>query len=77
LGKRRHWCDLLHNIRKQKSNGFPDQIAWTRIPITPPEGKSGTFAFNLPPEKGNIKAGVANNALQIFLPQARKPWAEK
>ncbi|RMD95684.1 MAG: M28 family peptidase, partial [Calditrichaeota bacterium] len=31
---------------------FPDQIAWTRIPITPPEGKKGTFAFTLPPRKG-------------------------
>lgn len=31
---------------------FPDQIAWTRIPVEPPEGKSGTFAFTLPPRKG-------------------------
>ena len=31
---------------------FPDQIAWTRIPSTPPEGKQGTFAFNLSPRRG-------------------------
>lgn len=31
---------------------FPDQVAWTRIPVTPPEGKQGTFAFNLPPREG-------------------------
>ncbi|MBL7959357.1 M28 family peptidase [bacterium] len=33
---------------------FPDQIAWTHIPLDPPEGKSGTFAFSLPPRKGEI-----------------------
>ncbi len=33
---------------------FPDQIAWTRIPMNAPEGKSGTFAFSLPPRKGDI-----------------------
>lgn len=32
----------------------PDQIAWSRIPITPPEGKKGTFAFILPPRKGEL-----------------------
>jgi hypothetical protein len=32
---------------------FPDQIAWTRIGATPPEGKQGTFAFSLPPRKGD------------------------
>ncbi|MFQ5421955.1 MAG: M28 family peptidase, partial [Anaerolineae bacterium] len=33
---------------------YPDQIAWSRIPMTPPEGKSGTFAFTLPPRKGDM-----------------------
>ncbi len=33
---------------------FPDQIAWSRIPLDPPEGKTGTFAFSLPPRKGEI-----------------------
>jgi hypothetical protein len=32
---------------------FPDQIAWSRINATPPEGKKGTFAFVLPPRKGD------------------------
>lgn len=32
---------------------FPDQIAWTRIPNTP-EGKRDTFAFSLPPRKGEL-----------------------
>jgi peptidase M28-like protein len=32
---------------------FPDQIAWTRIGATPPAGKKGTFAFALPPRKGD------------------------
>ncbi|HKG22636.1 MAG TPA: M28 family metallopeptidase [Blastocatellia bacterium] len=31
----------------------PDQIAWNRIPVTPPSGKKGTFAFMLPPRKGD------------------------
>ncbi len=31
---------------------FPDQIAWTRIPIQPPEGKQPTFAFAISPRKG-------------------------
>jgi Zn-dependent M28 family amino/carboxypeptidase len=31
---------------------YPDQVAWGRIPIDPPEGKKGTFAFILPPRKG-------------------------
>ncbi|NUM79857.1 M28 family peptidase [bacterium] len=32
---------------------FPDQIAWKHLPSTP-EGKKGTFAFSLPPRKGEI-----------------------
>lgn len=33
---------------------YPDQVAWSRIPIDPPEGKQGTFAFVLPPRKGEM-----------------------
>jgi hypothetical protein len=33
---------------------FPDQIAWTRLSVAPPEGKQGTFAFSLPPRKGEL-----------------------
>ena len=32
---------------------FPDQIAWTRIPMAP-EGKRPAFAFTLPPRKGEL-----------------------
>lgn len=31
---------------------YPDQIAWSRIGVKPPDGKAGTFAFVLPPRKG-------------------------
>jgi Zn-dependent M28 family amino/carboxypeptidase len=31
---------------------FPDQIAWTRIPLRGPAGAPETFAFSLPPRKG-------------------------
>ncbi len=33
---------------------YPDQIAWSRIPVTPPPGKQGTFAFVLSPRKGEM-----------------------
>ena len=33
---------------------YPDQIAWTRINVTPPAGKRGTFAFALSPRKGEM-----------------------
>jgi hypothetical protein len=31
---------------------YPDQIAWSRIGINPPEGKEPTFAFSISPRKG-------------------------
>ncbi|HEX8559372.1 MAG TPA: M28 family peptidase [Pyrinomonadaceae bacterium] len=31
---------------------YPDQIAWSRIDAEPPAGTQGTFAFVLPPRKG-------------------------
>ncbi len=31
---------------------MPDQIAWSRINVNPPAGKKGTFAFVLPPRRG-------------------------
>ncbi|MFQ5632088.1 MAG: M28 family peptidase, partial [bacterium] len=44
---------------------FPDQIPWSRIPMNPPEGKSGTFAFVLPPRKGdNLRRILASDAMQ-------------
>ncbi|MBV9926762.1 MAG: M28 family peptidase [Acidobacteria bacterium] len=32
---------------------YPDQIAWSRINAEPPAGTKGTFAFVLPPRKGD------------------------
>ncbi len=32
---------------------YPDQIAWSRISSEPPAGTKGTFAFVLPPRKGD------------------------
>jgi hypothetical protein len=46
---------------------YPDQVAWTRIPVTPPEGKKGTFAFSLPPRKGDILRRIlSTNGMQDF-----------
>jgi aminopeptidase YwaD len=44
---------------------YPDQIAWTRVAIDAPEGKKGTFAFTLPPRKGdNLRRLLASSAMQ-------------
>ncbi len=52
---------------------FPDQIAWTRIPMTPPEGKSGTFAFALPPRKGEkLKELLETTGLQDIFATGKK-----
>ncbi|HEV2879818.1 MAG TPA: M28 family peptidase [Pyrinomonadaceae bacterium] len=46
---------------------FPDQIAWTRINATPPAGKQGTFAFALPPRKGDtLRRILATTNMQDF-----------
>ncbi|HLL70490.1 MAG TPA: M28 family peptidase, partial [Pyrinomonadaceae bacterium] len=46
---------------------FPDQIAWTRINPTPPEGKQGTFAFSLPPRKGDtLRRILETNGMQDY-----------
>ena len=51
----------------------PDQIAWLSIPITPPEGKKGTFAFVLPPRKGEIlKKILQTNQMQDLLATGKK-----
>ncbi len=57
---------------------FPDQIAWTRISVTPPEGKPGTFAFNLPPRKGEtLKKMLQTNSLQDFFATGKKVMGGK
>ncbi len=51
----------------------PDQIAWGRIGVTPPEGKKGTFAFMLPPRKGEIlKKILQTNGLQDLFATGKK-----
>ncbi|HKY04100.1 MAG TPA: M28 family peptidase, partial [Blastocatellia bacterium] len=46
---------------------YPDQIGWSRIPVTPPDGKKGTFAFVLPPRKGDtLRRILATNQLQDY-----------
>ncbi|HTK81654.1 MAG TPA: M28 family peptidase [Bacteroidota bacterium] len=43
----------------------PDQIAWSRIGVKPPAGKEGTFAFILPPRKGDmLKKILQTDAMQ-------------
>ena len=45
----------------------PDQIAWTRIPVEPPAGKQGTFAFVLPPRKGDtLRRILATDEMHDF-----------
>ena len=54
---------------------FPDQVAWTRIPVTPPEGKQGSFAFVLPPRRGEmLRQLLATSGTQdIFATGKRTP----
>jgi len=52
---------------------WPDQLAWTRIPITPPAGKQGAFAFNLSPRKGDqLKKVLLTNEMQDFFATGKK-----
>lgn len=46
---------------------FPDQVAWSRISTEPPAGTKGTFAFVLPPRKGDTLRRILNtNDVQDF-----------
>ena len=57
---------------------FPDQVAWTRIPVTPPEGKQGTFAFNLPPREGEtLKKMLLSNSSEDFFSTGKKTMGGK
>jgi hypothetical protein len=52
---------------------FPDQIAWTRINPTPPAGKQGTFAFALPPRKGDtLRRILATQAMQDYFATGKR-----
>lgn len=57
---------------------FPDQLAWTRIPVTPPSGKDGTFAFNLSPRKGEqLKNVLLTNEMQDFFATGKETMGGK
>ena len=46
---------------------YPDQIAWSRIDSQPPAGTKGTFAFVLPPRKGDtLRRILHTNGVQDF-----------
>jgi len=57
---------------------FPDQLAWTRISMTPPEGKKGAFAFNLSPRKGEqLKKMLQTNEMQDVFATGKKTMGGK
>src|SRR5215217_5546183 len=46
---------------------YPDQIAWSRIDAEPPAGSKGTFAFVLPPRKGDtLRRILHTDAVQDY-----------
>ena len=52
---------------------YPDQVAWSRIPINPPEGKKGTFAFVLPPRKGEtLRRILATKEMQDYFATGKR-----
>jgi hypothetical protein len=52
---------------------YPDQVAWGRIPIDPPEGKKGTFAFILPPRKGEtLRKILATQEMQDYFATGKR-----
>jgi hypothetical protein len=52
---------------------FPDQIAWQRIPPNVPAGKAGTFAFILPPRKGDaLRRVLSERGEQDFFATGRR-----
>jgi len=62
----------------KSSMDFPDQIAWTRIPVTPPAGKKGTFSFNLSPRKGEmLRKVLETNDMQDIFATGRKTMGGK
>jgi hypothetical protein len=51
---------------------YPDQIAWSRIDAEPPAGTKGTFAFVLPPRKGDtLRRILQTKATQDFFATGR------
>ena len=57
---------------------FPDQLAWTRLSKEVPEGKQGTFSFNLSPRKGEqLKKVLQTHELQDFFATGKKTMGGK
>lgn len=57
---------------------FPDQLAWTRISSNVPEGKQGTFAFNLSPRKGDqLKQMLQTKGMQDVFATGKKTMGGK
>ena len=57
---------------------FPDQLAWTRISSNVPEGKQGTFAFNLSPRKGDqLKQMLQTKGMQDVFAIGKKTMGGK
>jgi len=57
---------------------WPDQLAWTRISRTIPEGKEGTFAFNLSPRKGDqLRKVLQTKEMQDFFATGKKTMGGK
>lgn len=54
---------------------FPDQIAWSRISLNVPAGKQGTFAFMLPPRRGDMLRRLleARGPQDVFATGTRTP----
>lgn len=52
---------------------YPDQIGWKSVPSTPPEGKQGTFAFSLPPRKGEtLRKILETDQMQDYFGTGKK-----
>ncbi|MGH7493744.1 MAG: M28 family peptidase [bacterium] len=52
---------------------YPDQIAWSRIPLEPPAGKQGTFAFVLSARKGEtLRKILATTDLQDYFATGKR-----
>jgi hypothetical protein len=57
---------------------FPDQLAWTRILMNVPEGKQGTFAFNLSPRKGEqLRKMLQTEGMQDVFATGKKTMGGK
>jgi len=57
---------------------FPDQLAWTRISMNVPEGKQGTFAFNLSPRKGEqLRKMLETEGMQDVFATGKKTMGGK